>query len=125
MIMRKFLLAALPLCVLVSCKDEEIRTYRVATDSTSENPAPPAVDSMGSTPKEQERAAQSVVWQAPGDWKQEAAGQFLTAAYALPSGGRVTVSKLGGDGGGLAANLNRWRGQVGLKRSATAAGTPW
>jgi hypothetical protein len=39
----------------------------------------------------------------------------VTAAYALPGGGRVTVSKLAGDGGGLAANINRWRGQVGLK----------
>lgn len=56
-----------------------------------------------------------MVWQAPEDWKQEKAGQFVTAAYALPSGGRVTVSKLAGDGGGLAANINRWRGQVGLK----------
>ncbi len=115
--MRKFLiLAALSLGALVSCKDEQIHTYRVASDSTSENPAPPAGDSMGAAPKEGEpHAAQSVVWQAPGDWKQEAGGQFLTAAYALPSGGRVTVSKLGGDGGGLAANINRWRGQLGFK----------
>ncbi len=119
--MRKFLLLApLSLCVLGSCKDDEIRTYRVATDSASENPAPPAVDPIGAAPKEEgphEHAAHSgsVVWQAPQDWKPEAAGQFLTAAYALPSGGRVTVSKLGGDGGGLAANINRWRGQLGFK----------
>jgi len=122
--MRKFLfLAPLSLCALSSCKDEEIRTYRVATDSTAETPAPSAVEPM---PKESENAAQSVVWQVPGDWKPEKAGQFVTAAYALPNGGRVTVSKLGGDGGGLAANLNRWRGQVGLKPLAAkeVAGQP-
>ena len=114
--MRKFLLLApLSLCVLGSCKDEEIRTYRVATDSTAENSAPPAVDASGVAPNKMEPAAQSVVWQAPEDWKPEKAGQFVTAAYALPSGGRVTVSKLGGDGGGLAANINRWRGQLGFK----------
>ncbi len=119
--MRKFLLLApLSLCVLSSCKDDEIRTYRVATDSTAENPAPPAVHPSGAAPKEEDphdHAAHSgsVVWQTPEDWKQENASQFLTAAYALPGGGRVTVSKLAGDGGGLAANLNRWRGQVGLK----------
>ncbi len=119
--MRKFLiLAPLSLCVLGSCKDDEIRTYRVASDSTAENPAPPAAHPTGPAPMEEEphdHAAQSgsVVWQAPGDWKQEKASQFLTAAYALPDGARVTVSKLGGDGGGLAANINRWRGQVGLK----------
>ncbi len=109
--MRKHLLVVLPFCVLVSCKDDEIRTYRVATDSSPEISATPAVEAE----PEPVSSAQSVVWQAPEDWKEEQAGQFLTAAYALPSGGRVTVSKLAGDGGGLAANLNRWRGQVGLK----------
>ncbi|MEO5716615.1 MAG: hypothetical protein ABIT37_24260 [Luteolibacter sp.] len=118
--MRPFLLLApLSLVVLSSCnKDDEIRTYRVATDFTPEIPVPPAVDPMGAAPKEEELQAArvgSVVWQAPPDWKQEAAGQFLTAAYALPGGGRVTVSKLAGDGGGLAANINRWRGQLGFK----------
>ncbi len=110
--MLKQLLVVLPLCALVSCKDEEIRTYRVATDATVEVPVSPTVVPVPEVPA---IAAQSMVWKAPGDWKQETAGQFLTAAYALPGGGRVTVSKLAGDGGGLAANLNRWRGQVGLK----------
>ncbi len=117
--MRTFLfLAPLTLCVLSSCKDDEIRTYKVATDSTAETPALPVGDPTVAAPKEEQPSAAqagSVVWQAPGDWKQEAAGQFLTAAYALPDGGRVTVSKLGGDGGGLAANINRWRGQLGFE----------
>jgi len=117
--MRKLLiLAPLSLCVLGSCKDDEIRTYKVATEATSDTSAP-VVDPIGAAPKEEaphDHAAHSgaVTWQAPADWKQEEAGQFLTAAYAVPGGGRVTVSKLGGDGGGLAANINRWRGQAGL-----------
>lgn len=106
------ILALLSFCILSSCKDDEIRTYRVATDSSPESPAPPPVDPLV---KEPENSNLSVVWQAPADWKPEKAGQFLTASYSLPSGGRVTVSKLAGDGGGLAANINRWRGQVGLK----------
>ena len=111
--MCKFLLLApLLLCVLGSCKDDEIRTYRVATDSTAETPVLPASDTAAKMP---ESTAGSVGWKAPDDWKRENAGQFLTAAYVLPGGGRVTVSKLAGDGGGLAANINRWRGQVGLK----------
>jgi len=111
--MRKFvLLAPLSLFVLSSCKDDKIHTYRVANDAAAESPAPPDVDSMRAEP---EIATLAVGWKVPEDWKQEKAGQFATAAYALPEGGRVTVSKLAGDGGGLAANLNRWRGQVGLK----------
>ncbi len=109
--MRKLLLP-LSLCVLASCKDDEIRTYRVATDSASENPTPPASHAVT---KESENTSSAVGWKAPEDWKPEKAGQFLTAAYVPPEGGRVTVSKLAGDGGGLAANINRWRGQVGLK----------
>lgn len=106
------LLVLLSLCLLSSCKDEPIRTYRVATDSPAESSVPVSADPL---PDEPEGRAESVVWQAPTDWKQEKAGQFSMAAYSLPTGGRVTVSKLAGDGGGLAANLNRWRGQVGLK----------
>ena len=116
--MRKFLLLApLSVCILGSCEDDEIRTYRVASDPTSESPAPPALDAAAreSDPHDQAASSGSVGWRAPEDWKQEKPGQFLTAAYALPGGGRVTVSKLAGDGGGLAANINRWRGQVGLK----------
>ncbi len=116
--MRNFLLLApLSLCVLSSCKDEKIHTYRVATDSSSENPAPPVGDAAPKEEESHDPAAHSgsVVWQVREDWKPEKAGQFVTAAYALPGGGRVTVSKLGGDGGGLAANINRWRGQLGFK----------
>ncbi len=115
--MRKFLLLApFSFCAVTSCKDDKIRTYKVATDPSAESPALPAANpaSEGSRQVEFTRA-DSVIWQAPGDWKQEAASQLLTAAYTLPGGGRVTVSKLGGDGGGLAANINRWRGQLGFE----------
>lgn len=110
-------LAPLSLGVLGSCEDNEIRTYRVATDPTSENSAPAVTDaaSNGGDPHDHAAHPGSVGWRAPEDWTKEKPGQFLTAAYALPGGGRVTVSKLAGDGGGLAANINRWREQVGLK----------
>ncbi len=114
--MRKFLLfAPLSLCLLASCKDDEIRTYRVATDPTPDSTGAPVVDQPQKSP---DQAQLSVGWKAPDDWKAEKPAQFIIAAYALPAGGRVTVSKLGGDGGGLAANINRWRGQLGLKPAA-------
>ncbi len=119
--MRKFLLLApLSFWILGSCKKDEIPTYKLAPDS--------AMPEVGSAPNELDTAARSdkVTWQAPENWKQEKPGQFITAAYALPGGGRVTVSKLGGDGGGLTANLNRWRGQLGFKPLADdeVAGQP-
>jgi hypothetical protein len=94
-------LAPLFFCLAIcSCKKEEIRTYHVAAEP--ETAAPPKEEA-------------SVTWRALPDWKMEEAGQFLTAAYLVPDLGRLTVSQLGGDGGGLAANVNRWRGQVNMK----------
>lgn len=110
-----FFLAPLALCILSSCKDDEIRTYRVATEPTSASPVAPAAAASEPTQKQVTNPSGAVGWLAPPDWIVEKPTQFLTAAYTLPTGGRVTVSKLGGDGGGLAANVNRWRGQVGLK----------
>ena len=49
------------------------------------------------------------------------------ASFDIPDAagnGDVSISKLNGDGGGLLANVNRWRGQVGLpalEASALAA----
>lgn len=97
--------------VFASCGDEEIRTYKVATDT----PADIATATAEEAPHDHAAQSDNVTWQAQPGWEQEGASQFLTAGYKLPDGGRVTVSRLGGDGGGLAANVNRWRGQVGMK----------
>ncbi len=57
-------------------------------------------------------------WQAPADWKEVPGGQFLVAKFLVSGAGdaqaAVNVSMSAGDGGGLLANLNRWRGQLGL-----------
>jgi hypothetical protein len=57
-------------------------------------------------------------WQVPAGWQEVAAGQFLVAKFTLTGDGGATaavnVSSSPGDGGGLAANVNRWRGQLGL-----------
>ena len=54
-------------------------------------------------------------WKVPEGWKASAGNQFSLAAFAVTDDGReikTTVSRAGGD---LLENLNRWRGQVGLK----------
>ena len=57
-------------------------------------------------------------WQVPSDWQEVSGGQFLVAKFLLKGAGdavaAVNVSRSAGDGGGLAANVNRWRGQLGL-----------
>ena len=57
-------------------------------------------------------------WQVPSGWQEVAGGQFLVAKYIISGAGDAqaagNVSTSVGDGGGLLANLNRWRGQLGL-----------
>jgi hypothetical protein len=56
-------------------------------------------------------------WEAPSDWKEIPGGQFLVAKFTIPGEGAptaVNVSMSAGTGGGLAANVNRWRQQLGL-----------
>jgi len=57
-------------------------------------------------------------WQVPAGWQEVAAGQFLVAKFMVSGQGNgqaaVNISMSGGDGGGLALNVNRWRGQLGL-----------
>lgn len=63
-------------------------------------------------------------WEVPAGWQETAAGQFLVAKFMIsgPDGAQagVNVSMSQGDGGGLAGNVNRWRGQLGLGMLAGA-----
>jgi hypothetical protein len=69
--------------------------------------AAPAVADAGTKP----------IWTIPADWKEGPLAQFLVAKYVIQGNGTTTasvnVSSLSGDGGGLAANVNRWRAQLG------------
>ena len=56
-------------------------------------------------------------WEIPAGWQEAPPSQMLLAKFVV--GGKegqaeVTVSAFPGDTGGLLANVNRWRGQVGL-----------
>ncbi|HET7626498.1 MAG TPA: hypothetical protein VFM25_14675, partial [Verrucomicrobiae bacterium] len=55
----------------------------------------------------------------PADWKEVPPGEFLIAKYMISGAdgaeAQVNVSVLAGEGGGLLANANRWRRQLGLK----------
>jgi hypothetical protein len=73
--------------------------------------APAAAASAGS---EQGRP----VWQVPGAWQETSGGGFLVAKFLVSGADNVqaavNVSMSAGEGGGLAGNVNRWRGQLGL-----------
>ena len=57
-------------------------------------------------------------WQVPSGWTETSGGQFLVAKFLIAGDAgaqaAVNVSASAGEGGGLASNVNRWRGQLGL-----------
>ena len=63
-------------------------------------------------------------WEVPSGWKEISGGQFLVAKFVLAGAANtqasVNVSMSPGDGGGMLANVNRWRGQLGLGPEAEA-----
>ena len=57
-------------------------------------------------------------WDVPRDWVEQSPGPMIFKSFALSDSASgkadVTVSFFPGDVGGVAANVNRWRGQLGL-----------
>ena len=88
-----------------------------SASSSAPAPASPAAVSGGS-----ERASGGggdglPNWQVPSGWKAAGPKPMRLASFDIPDAagnGDVSISKLSGNGGGLLANVNRWRGQVGL-----------
>lgn len=91
-----------------------------AAATTAPNALPPSHPPIGNlssaaAPVSNEGKPQ---WQAPSSWKEIDGGGFLVAKFIVTgsnnSQAAVNVSTSAGDGGGVSANANRWRGQLGL-----------
>jgi hypothetical protein len=62
-------------------------------------------------------------WEVPAGWQEVPGSEELLAKFAVSDSegkAEVTVSSFAGMAGGLAANVNRWRGQLGLSPLSTA-----
>jgi hypothetical protein len=57
-------------------------------------------------------------WSVPSNWVEKAPGAMLFKSFTIADNtgatAAATVSFLSGEGGGALANVNRWRGQMGL-----------
>jgi hypothetical protein len=77
---------------------------------------PPQMASAPAAPAGNKNAG--FIWTLPSGWKSIPPSQFLLAEFSVSgtSGAKaeVNVAELDGEGGGLLANVNRWRGQLGL-----------
>jgi hypothetical protein len=102
-------------------------SFPAATAETQLPPSHPPIDGgnmmaqMASAPSSGQSKPN---WEVPSGWKELPGGQFLVAKFALTGAANaqanVNVSMSPGEGGGLLANFNRWRGQLGLAPVAEA-----
>lgn len=79
--------------------------------ASAPRPAAPAPSSTSAQPN----------WTSPAHWKSQAPGAMQAAKFGIGEGkakAEVTAVFLGGTGGGLKANLDRWRGQISLAPTA-------
>lgn len=93
-------------------------------EDTAEAPAsagsaPSSPSTGGTSPGAAADASGLPQWTVPAGWQREGERPMRLATFSVPGepGGKasdLSISTLGGSGGGLLANVNRWRGQLGL-----------
>ncbi|PIE19254.1 MAG: hypothetical protein CSA66_02685 [Proteobacteria bacterium] len=124
------------------CKgaDEDVRRYRVAKAPAPAVPAATASDAgsaatpptLSASDKPSNVAtppppkAPPLAWATPEGWTAGAGSSMRLASFVVPlpqgfeGAGDASIVRLGGAAGGLVANVNRWRGQVGLAAATEA-----
>ncbi|MCA9003728.1 MAG: hypothetical protein KDA70_00535 [Planctomycetaceae bacterium] len=113
-------LPVLSVCLVLGCgleqsdeqADPPIPVAPALTDSNRKNPK--AVSSSGG-----ETIIDGIQFQVPSSWEQVALSPaqqgMITASFRIPAAGKDVKLTLSSVGGGIAANLQRWKGQFQLK----------
>ena len=105
---------------LAGCDRNEIKVYRVAKEQATSQPAPaPMPENLPAGHPEVGPSSQApLTWTLPAGWEQQTPGEMRIASFSIKgTDGKqadVSIVPLGGSAGGDVANVNRWRGQVGL-----------
>jgi hypothetical protein len=122
-------LAALLLSLTAACNRDSVKVYKVdSSDSVATTPPPVAATSPSALPSAMPATMPNglpvpdnsglpkLKYTLPDGWKEKALTQLRVASFEISDGGKnadVSVIPLGGSAGGDAANVNRWRGQIG------------
>lgn len=132
--------------LLTGCKDRAITSYRAPKDApvatmpqaaaVDTNKLPPGHPPIGGTAGPgampggdmastavPTAGGSDLTWTAPGAWTPKGGSSMRKGSYAVKRDGAeadFAITAFPGDTGGLHANINRWRGQVGLSPAAPA-----
>jgi hypothetical protein len=108
------------------CDREGVHAYSIPKEGRSASPSMPAMPAdhppMGAAPmgaaSRNAAPARVVAWSVPEGWRTITSDQPMRIATFRAGAGEgveVTLSAFPGDAGGLLANINRWRGQLGME----------
>lgn len=95
----------------VACGRDDVTHFRVPKETQPQAAVAPAGVSEPERPK-----GRGLRWTLPQGWTEAAGGQMRFATLKPPVPGKIDASVvvLPGPAGGELANVNRWRGQIGL-----------
>jgi hypothetical protein len=123
------------LLIAAGCRDREITSYRAPKDQAAAEPPatgmassnnlptghPPVTPAGGEAPAGPMAATDvptaggtDLTWTAPAGWQAKPLSTMRKGSFAVAGEGDLSITAFPGATGGLEANLNRWRGQVGL-----------
>jgi hypothetical protein len=110
-------LAALSL-LMTACRRDEVTHARVKKEQPLSPMAPASMSATSGDvpPPPAPGGGESLQWKLPKGWQETKAGGMRFATLKPPVNGKLDVSVvvLPGTAGGELANVNRWRGQIGL-----------
>ena len=89
---------------------DNIRTYKLAKSDI-----PPVIST---NQKQGVNASEGLTWDLPRTWVPTSGSSMRIASFNVPylnEFGDLSVIKLGGSGGGIESNINRWRRQLSLE----------
>ena len=93
--------------LFISCdRNENIQSYRIAKNPIEEK-----------TVQLETSSKNNLQWDVPKGWIESSGSKMRLASFNVPYSagyGDLSVMTLFGDGGGIEANINRWRAQIGL-----------
>jgi hypothetical protein len=96
---------------VAACGRDDVTHFRVAKEAP-----PPAVQASADAAPPSPARGRGLRWTLPTGWTDGAGGQMRFATLKPPVPGKIDASVvvLPGPAGGELANVNRWRGQIGL-----------
>jgi hypothetical protein len=115
-------LGALVLLAAAGCQRDDVRHYRVPKEGGASAAVPPAAVPAGMPAMDPSAVPPppavegGLAWTLPKGWTESRSGgmRYATLVPGTPGKLDVSVVVLPGPAGGEIANVNRWRGQIGL-----------